>query len=215
MSVFGQGAIDIGGRKISYGLLAAGAGIVGAILLVIQMRKAQSGVGAGVSPSPNTSLDPSLQPGSSGNDISSGLAALSQQIAGLNNQTAQPSASAASSPGQVAAAAGYQNYSTQWGNTGARTAPTLAQPSNQPAAPVVTPPKASYSTYVVPTRVTRYISVPVTRPAGSRAFPYSPSAVGPTSTEIAVQEVNPPGSTAQQNVDATGYVLTSQYGAGL
>lgn len=49
MSIFGPGAVTIAGHKISYGLLAAGAGIAGAVLLVIQMRSQGGSIGSGTS----------------------------------------------------------------------------------------------------------------------------------------------------------------------
>lgn len=238
MKVFGQGAVNIAGHKVSYGLLAAVAGIAGAVLIFIQMRNAGSSIGAGSTPATgytdaqgnvydaNGNLISAAAPASgsaSGADWQSAFSALSSQISALNFGTSSaPSMSAPSSPAAVAASAGYANYATQWGNTGAQTGPANAQPGEP--QPTVSQPKpsyaqqgtgggppiaAGYSGYAAPIRATYQVTSPSYQLVQGRKRVTIPAQA------TSVQEVNPPGSTAQMNEAATGYVLTSAYGAGL
>ena len=219
MKLFGQGAVNIAGHKVSYGLLAAVAGIAGAVLLFIQMRNSGSSVGAGSSPAggytdaqgntydANGNLLSSAGSSSSGADWQSAFSALSSQIGALSGGTsAAPSMAAPASPSSVPAASGYANYSTQWGNTGAQTGQPGAIPGgDRQQAPVLGKAPADVGTAAGPMTVHAYLSVPVVQ-TGARTGPRKKPA-----TTIAYNVVDVPYVSAPA---LNQYNPVSNYGRG-
>lgn len=164
MSILGQGSVNIVGHKVSYGLLAASAGIAGAILLVIQLRRSQSSVGGGSVPVDPSQQDAGQGPSVYGQDYGSGLAAISQQLAALSAALPMNNAGVANSAPPVTGNA-----------SGATVSPAPSAPSYLPAAAAAYAPPQQAAPSPTPSPA---VGAPLRRPIGSYWAPaaiYAPS----------------------------------------